>query len=109
MLCSLHHVKNELKQCKIMHICYSISTKTLPHQCHNWSKNDMSVRGLKHHRMVINTTININDPILINTYKDHYTMAIGLSVDMLLIQHTAAAKCFLREMLITLFFVLHNC
>ena len=60
----------------------------------------MSVRGLKHHQMVFNTTININDPILINTYKDYYTMAIGLSGDMLLIQQTAAAKCFLSKMVI---------
>ena len=63
----------------------------------------MSVRCLKHHRMVINTTININDPILINTYEDYYT------INMLLIQQTAAAKCFLRKMVITLFFLLRNC
>ena len=69
-----------------MHICYLSSTKTWPYQCHNWGKNYMSDRGLKHHPMVINTTININDHILINTFKDYYAMAIGLSGDMLSIQ-----------------------
>ena len=53
-------------------------------------ENYMSVSDLKHHQMGINTTININDPILINTYKDHYTMAYLLAIDpsgdMLLIQ-----------------------
>ena len=57
----------------------------------------MSVRGLKHHRMVINTTININDPILINTYKDYYTMTIGLSEDMLLIQPDCSSYMFSEE------------